>query len=125
MNFRDELCKACPDIPFLIIGDLNFPTINSADLTGQYSCDNNFLDLINEFYLVQSVKSITRRKKNGDGNTLDLILSSNNLIKNYNMIGGTSDHDIVRFELNLRKNLKKKICFRKQFVTIRTKTGVH
>ena len=80
----------------LIIGDFNFPDIHWIDET-KLDESNKFVKCINDNFLHQKVHDATRGE-----NVLDLILvTDESMIREVN-VGepfGTSDHNIVRFEL--------------------------
>src|SRR5215469_11975224 len=80
----------------LIIGDFNFPNIQWIDEAKLDEC-NKFVKCINDNFLHQKVHDATRGE-----NVLDLILvTDESMIREVN-VGerfGTSDHNVMRFEL--------------------------
>ena len=82
------------------------------------------VELIDNRDFSQLVHEPTRRQ--GETHTLDLVLSNNkNIVRNVQVVPGISDHDIVLFTVNTtckkKKNIKRKIYFRKKADTDRIK----
>ena len=105
----------------IIAGDFNAP-----DIDWQNPVDSNRLvELIDDHDFSQLVHEPTRRQGETH-NTLELVLSNNkNIVRNVQVLPGISDHDIVLFTVNTtckkKKNIKRKICFRKKTHTDRIK----
>ena len=84
----------------LLLGDFNVPKIDweNKDLKqGARNIEINFLNTINDCYLHQHVREITRRN-NDEASTLDLIFTGEEEdVKNISLLPplGDSDHDIV------------------------------
>ena len=105
----------------IIAGDFNAP-----DIDWQNPVDSNRLvELIDDHDFSQLVHEPTRRQGETH-NTLDLVLSNNkNIVRNVQVVPGISNHDIVLFTVNttckMKKNIKRKIYFRKKADTNRIK----
>ena len=80
----------------IIMGDFNFH-VNWNTLEGETRKDRQFMQVIEDEFLSQLIKEPTR-----GGNTLDLLLTSDKDLIDNLTVGecfGTSDHQIVRWEL--------------------------
>ena len=105
----------------IILGDFNFPNIDWVNYTGNNE-SNEFLDSVLENFLSQEVHEPTR-----ENNILDLVLVTDpQIIDNLKVAEplGESDHNMVRFEINIdirvKENLMKILDFRKaNFASIR------
>ena len=88
------------DNRLLLLGDFNVPRINweEKDLKpGAINIEVNVLDTVNDCFLHQHVREITRRR-NEQESTLDLIFTKEEKdVKNIKVLPplGDSDHDIV------------------------------
>ncbi len=110
-SLSNILTKHVHTLPNIIIaGDFNFPDINwetlSATKSSTAGAHEKFIELLNEFGLMQLNPFVTRPKSN---NILDLIVSSNEgLVTNVHTSPGISDHLIVNFELDVLP--KSRVC---------------
>ena len=97
--------KEGPSCRVVLAGDFNLPDICWEDGLGciltspayGYEINNLFFDILNDFALEQQVKEPTRST-----HILDLVLSSQpQLISDVSVIPSMSDHEAVKFQLNL------------------------
>ena len=100
----------------VFLGDFNFPNIDWVLRSSSVGIENKFIELLDNHFINQHVNKPTRFN-----NILDLVLS-NHLVNITNIDIGenvsTSDHNIVRFELEInnvkiQKTNKKKLNFAK------------
>lgn len=101
-----------------IMGDFNFPTIN-WDLSLFSSKDSDFVEALNDAFLVQLVTNPTRRRE-GQRPTLDDLILVNNeeLVSSieYHSPIGKSDHDTLIFEMLIKKSTTKNQTFKSKFL---------
>ena len=101
--------KAATHKSVVIMGDFNYPSVNSetleTDILGE-----EFLDLVNDCYLIQHVNTPTR-----DSSVLDLVFSSEDgMVENLHVKEhlGNSDHNIITWNISLdstRRNVSKSV----------------
>ena len=100
LNLIEKANEIVGDNRLLLLGDFNVPRINweEKDLKqGARNIEINVLDTINDCFLHQHVREITRRR-NEEESTLDLIFTKEEEdVKNIKVLPplGESDHDIV------------------------------
>ena len=89
----------------LICGDLNFPEINWQTFevdAGPYSAPSQFLECINNNYLMQHVSEPTRRRGKDKPSLIDLIITENSQTLQSNIIHdapfGSGDHDVLKWK---------------------------
>ena len=81
----------------LIVGDFNYPTINWDVLEGNNKDEEEFLDVLQDNFLLQHVDGPT-----GDGNILDLVMSNEiAMVDDLRILEhfSSSDHNMIDFEL--------------------------
>ena len=99
----------------IIMGDLNAALNWDSMISTSFTEGNRLLDFVNNEFLHQWVDKPTR-----GNNILDIVLSTeDNLVSNLN-IGeklGNSDHNIIRFQINIPQvkvdKIKKKLDYRR------------
>ena len=99
--------KACH---IWVLGDLNYPGFTWDDTLPSIKPDcqhqslyEEFLDILNEFNLVQMVEKPTRLN-----NILDLFLTNNpTLVNKVTTLPGLSEHDAVYIDVNIRPQIDK------------------
>lgn len=93
-----RITQACRGGGTIIIGDFNYPGIDWEMVKGQGKGEEEFLDVINDNFLVQYVNKPTREKA-----ILDLVLCNDpDRISNVEVLEplGTSDHSTVIFDVS-------------------------
>ena len=99
---------------FLLIGDINLPTVNWKEQNSTSSLENKFINTFNDVGFEQLIHLPTHNL----GNTLDLLLTTcPHLIENINIdpvpICGKSHHSTITFKFNkklfLRKSKRRKL----------------
>ena len=81
----------------LIVGDFNYPTINWYVLESNNEDEEEFLDVLQDNFLLQHVDGPTR-----DGNILDLVMSNEiAMVDDLRILEhfSSSDHNMIDFEL--------------------------
>ena len=91
--------------PIIILGDLNLPEIDwPSNMTRIDGIHDSFLACFNNLGLTQYVNQTTRTNATGRDNILDIVLSNDRFLINCVECLpplGTSDHNIVAFNVNL------------------------
>lgn len=85
--------------PLLLMGDFNFPDIDWSVPAGASSASQQFVDIIEDSFLTQHVKSATR-----GSSVLDLVFTSEpDMADNVSVLGplGSSDHSMLHWTVRL------------------------
>jgi len=109
----------------VIMGDFNFARLDWSN-SSKIDVSHPFVDCLGRNFLIQHVEEPSRGK-----NFLDLIVSSDNAVDDLT-VGEpfeTSDHQIIRFEINMRKchtenKTKKFSYFKTNYDKIREHAGL-
>lgn len=96
------------DSPFIICGDLNFPSIDWSSLTSP--TQNDFLSFTSDYHLTQFVHFKTRGE-----NILDLVFCNKPIIKNVTPCFPFADHVSISFSLNLLSPPSRKLAPSRQY----------
>ena len=101
--------KAATHKPVVIIADFNYPSVNWEALETD-TLGKEFLDLVNDCYLIQHLNTPTR-----DSSVLDLVFSSEDgMVENLHVKEhlGKSDHNKITWNISLdskRRNVSKSV----------------
>jgi len=96
-----KLINQIQDKYLVVLGDFNFPGLNWREVD-LLDASHSFVECINNKFLYQLVEEPTR-----GNNFLDLLLCSDDSIVQKVTVGEpfeSSDHQVIRFELNFKKN---------------------
>ena len=89
-----------------IVGDFNYPNIN-WDRTNEGYKEGQFIDSLNDAFLIQMVNKPTRHREGQQANLLDLIIVNDDQmisdITHFSKLG-KSDHDTLLFDLYIPKD---------------------
>ena len=98
-----SLEESIRDRETIILGDFNLPQINWTSITGVDGESYRLIEFVEDNFLHQSVTEPTR-----ETNILDLVLASHEHLVTNTRVGehlGTSDHNIIRFDINHKTQL--------------------
>ena len=110
-NLIRTVCSKNPRSRILLFGDFNYPEI---DWNNHFTCTDDshpayqFLDTIDDCFLVQCIDKPTRHRVDQTSNTLDLILTDDQTSINKLQFGdplGSSDHVTIEMEYIIKARL--------------------
>ena len=91
----------------MFIGDFNFPGIDWNDWVSKYNnkYELEFINMLQEKFLLQHVNFPTRARGTHDPHTLDLVISNDDFISGIENLSplGKSDHSVLRILSSLNK----------------------
>ena len=94
----------------ILTGDFDIPNIdwnNNTATSAPHGPPTKLLELMAEHGLRQIVRKPTRRQGNTQ-NIFDLVFTNNeSIIQNLKIVPGTSDHEMIFFDINLNSRRKK------------------
>ena len=108
------LCELITELrsrPLLLMGDFNYPEIDWSTSHGQTLASQNFIDSVEESFLIQHVTKSTRK-----GSILDLVITSEpDMIDTVSVLDnfGNSDHNMLEWTVQL--NTLQSACNRPLF----------